>query len=468
MHARALAVAALLALTALAGCVGRADETPGATLDAADPGPAARPRVVVADVDTGINPYHVEFRDEGPDAFQHPSTYLPGFPADAPALNLTLDAKDYETAVLADCAVWKGVEPGRLYWIPGTRIVGAITFEEADEVPCKKDDLPHLLLDPQGHGTMTASRVAGATYSLCPECKIVFIQGFDSANVKWAADQPFIDLQTNSWGALPSDHIQAKVGLGRFDRAEVLAAAAAHPVFVAGGNGLLGFFGVTGHPAYLDDIAGPDGVIMVGGHDGGRFTPWTMTMPHVVADANWHPAAHHDSLDGGDDKTGGGTSGATPFAAGTFARILLEARTLAGDLGVGAREGNLVVAGENATLPAEGPLQDGVLTMEEAKVLFFHTANPRPVRDGDRDGATCGPSADPFETFGCTLYTTTPVEWGMIPEGVPAYYFVGYGQVGELTLNGTLAALRGEAPIPERPMEDAFHGFDSQLRRAFD
>lgn len=462
-----LVVAGILLFAAVSGCVQQ-----GATVDpaAAADAPALAPtaRVVVADIDTGINPYHVEFRDASSDAFAHPSTYLAGFPADAPALDLTLDAPDYDAAVAADCAVWQSVEPGVLYWIPGTRIVGAISFEEGLETECDvaNETYPQVILDPQGHGTMTASRVAGATTSLCPTCKIVFVQGFSAESMLFAAEQPYIDLQTNSWGALPTDYKTdatplAGLGFAGNDREVVLQAAKLHPVFVAGGNGLLGFFGVTGHPAYLDDIAGPDGIIMVGGHDGGRFTPWTMTMPHVVADANWHPAAEYRTLDEVTPRTGGGTSGATPFAAGTMARMILEARMLAGDAGTGVRDGALVVA---TTPPAEGPMADGDLTIEEAKLVLFHTANPRPVRDGDRDGDTCAPQEGP----GCVLYPTAPIEWGVVPTAFPAYYFVGYGQVGEVTLNATLAALSGAEPIPERTMEDRFYGFDQQTRRGFD
>ncbi len=453
-------LAATFVAVAFAGCV-QPDPFQGigdASLEGSPIPP--RPRVVVADIDTGINPYHQEFRDDSVEAYAHPSLYIPGYPADVKALNLTFDAEDYEAAVLADCDVWQSVEPETPYWIPGTRIIAAITFQvRGDDVPCEADDLPGRILDRGGHGTMTTSRVAGATYSLCPDCKIASIQGFSPQSMRWAAEQSWIDLQTNSWGDLPDSYVVEKPR-----RDDVMAVARAHPTFVAGGNGLLGFFGVSGHPAYFDNIAGPDGIIMVGGHDGGRFTPWTMTMPHVVADANQHPAAYHDSLDGGDAGHGGGTSGATPFAAGTFARILLEARTLVGDHGVGVRDGNLVVAPDTSTLPAAGALSDGTLSIEELKTLFYRTANPRPVRDGDWDGESCDIGAN----LGCILYPTTPVEWGMIPTTVPAYYFVGYGQVGAITLEGALAVMRGDAPLPERPSEDTFHGFDSDARQLVD
>ena len=83
---------------------------------------------VVAFVDTGINPYHQVFRDDSPRAYQHPSTYIPGYPADAIALDVTLSLTDWAKAVRADCeSVWKTIVPNQLYWFPGTKIVGAIT-----------------------------------------------------------------------------------------------------------------------------------------------------------------------------------------------------------------------------------------------------------------------------------------------------------------------------------------------------
>jgi hypothetical protein len=83
------------------------------------------------DLDTGINPYHVTFRDPSPRAQQHPSTYIPGYPADAEALPITLTEPDYARAVRRDCeTIWKNVKPGRLYWFPGTKIVGAFFAAE--------------------------------------------------------------------------------------------------------------------------------------------------------------------------------------------------------------------------------------------------------------------------------------------------------------------------------------------------
>jgi hypothetical protein len=85
--------------------------------------PENPPTAVVALIDRGINPYHEAFRDDSPLAHVHPSTYIEGFPEDAEALNLTLEADSYAAALEADREVWANVSDGELYWIPGTRIV---------------------------------------------------------------------------------------------------------------------------------------------------------------------------------------------------------------------------------------------------------------------------------------------------------------------------------------------------------
>lgn len=89
------------------------------------------PTAVIAVIDTGINPYHIVFRDDSPRARQHPSTYIDGFPKGAKPLRLSLNEKDFWTAVHKDCDVWNSVKTGELYWFPGTKIVGGITFDSS-------------------------------------------------------------------------------------------------------------------------------------------------------------------------------------------------------------------------------------------------------------------------------------------------------------------------------------------------
>src|SRR5688500_9444182 len=98
------------------------------TVAAAAPKPGRRsPHGVVAVIDTGINPYSAAFEDSSSFARRHPSTYIRGYPKDAQPLRLSLDLP-YKEAIEKDADVWATVEKGKLYWIPGTKIVGAISF----------------------------------------------------------------------------------------------------------------------------------------------------------------------------------------------------------------------------------------------------------------------------------------------------------------------------------------------------
>jgi hypothetical protein len=428
---------------------------------------------VVGLVDTGINPYHVDFRDGSAEAQLHPSTYLEGYPTEAVALHLSLDEPDWWAAVLRDCEVWLGIEPETLYWIPGTRIVGVYVHPDWGESAkqCERDALPNVVLDAAfPHGAGAAARAAGRTNSLCPDCKVVMIQsGATTAAMRWTAEQRWIDLQSNSW----ADFVPFDTLFGRGSPQDARAAAAQQVTFAASANGirvwtpLLGQFPAAGVgiPTYGASAQGPPGVLVVGGHDNGEFLLWPGTMPHVVADSWGHLSAVWNATEG--NTTFGGTSGSTPFAAGTFARILLEARRMVGDPGTGLRGGDLVVAAERAALPAAGPLADGRLSRAEAERLFLATAEPRPREDAPHDGdfgckpPDCLPPDRVEPVFG---YLNTYVPWAAVPEEVPTYYFIGYGQVGTRSLESALAVLRGEADTSPRPAEDVFFAADEQVR----
>ena len=88
---------------------------------------------VVGVADSGINPYHFEFSAAtypDPDVLaltknftRHPSEYISGYPASSTALPITLGQGYYPAK---DKAMWASVDVGKLYWIPGTKIIGAI------------------------------------------------------------------------------------------------------------------------------------------------------------------------------------------------------------------------------------------------------------------------------------------------------------------------------------------------------
>lgn len=464
-----LAVPALLASALLlAGCA--TPLLPGAEVDAASGGAVAfGPQAVVAFIDAGINPYHVAFRDDSPRAYAHPSTYLPGYPTDAVAVNLTFDAEDLRSAIEADCAEWAGMEAGVLYWFPGTRVVGATyllsewyPFENAP-YKCGLDEeaYPERIFG-GSHGTMVASRGAGNEYGACPSCLVVMVQGYDQG-VKWASEQPWIDAQSNSWGPFLPAYFPVPGPYPYFGtNAEMMRlveeAAARQPSFWASGNGAAFRFGVLGHPTQLAFHMTPS-VLRVGGHDSGRVAVWPGSSPHVVSDACWSWAAEHDTLDESTPRTGGGTSGATPFVAGAAGQVVLDARRILGDARVGLREG-VLAEGEPGLVP-DGPLADGAFTKDELLRVLFALADPRPDRI-EQDGDVCEPTQDPNYAF----YPGLPVEWRSVPEGPAGIPFVGYGAVTPDTMLQARAVLEGAAALPPRPDEDAFLAADRALRQA--
>lgn len=429
-----------------------------------DPGGdgTAEPTGVIALVDTGINPYHEVFRDDSDRAQQHPSTYLPDYPADAERLELTLDAASYEEAVSADCATWQGLEPGQLYWIPGTKIVGAVAVLAPGEDYSPSACEGALVLDGNGHGTMTASRAAAADwYGACETCRVVAVQGLNDEAVVWAAENAdWIDAQSNSWGPLPlwepTGVVEEQTGIAgspEFAR-NVEWSAQRHPTFFATGNGIMAFAGVVGNPTWTQSELTPS-VIGVGGHDSGYVNTWPDAPPHVISDSCESWAAHHDSLDAAAEDVGGGTSAASPYAAGQSVQYAIEARRLLGDTRTGVRDGT-VAEGDAPDGLTAGPLADGVLGLDEWRELILKTATERPEAQPE-DGPVC-------EAPGWHVYSATPVRWADVPQGYPEYHLIGYGAVDDPALATTLAVLRGERSLPDRSETDAFFAADDTVR----
>ena len=431
--------------------------------------PAASPAdAVIAIIDTGINPYHETFRDNSPRAFQHPSTYIPGYPADAEALPLSLGA-DYWHAVDMDCDRWNSVVDEKLYWIPGTRIVGAIGFDTPGFLDCEADkpSAPGLILDGAGHGTMTASRAASKDYGACPECLIVAVQSpmlaefgqiREIAAIEWAAaNASWIDAQSNSWGPIyPAWEPTGEAGLFTANPQLVRAVettSVAHLSFWSSGNGALFRWGVAGHPTLAATNLTPSAII-VGGHDSGYMNTWPVFSAHVVSDSCDAWAAPHDHSYRFGDRISGGTSGAAPFAAGVALEHLRAAREILGSTGTGVGAGGVVARGP-AGLVADGPLADGLFTLEEWKRLLFVSASPRPERQRE-DGPTCGVMGAP--------YTETPLKWTDVPAGYPEFVQIGYGAADAPAKQLARRILRGEVPAPDRTLTDAYFAIDHQAR----
>ncbi len=442
------------------------------TFAVAKPGAPAKPprkgaaHAVVAVIDTGINPYHLTFRDKSPLAQKHPSTYIPGFPKDAEALRLTFDAANLPEALKADCErVWKKVEPGKLYWFPGTKIIGGITFQEKNGDPCLLSG-GGSILDINGHGTMTASRAGSFEYGACKECRIVGIQFSASVtetqdaldSINWAADNAnWIDAQSNSWGPFvpawePTGSTMVTAGPELVRAVEETAQK--HLAFWASGNGAAFRGGALGHPTLLSPHLTPS-AIMVGGVDSGFVNVWPGFPGHVVSDSCNCWAAHNDSIDKSDEKVGSGTSSATPFVAGGAVYELLKAREILGDTSTGVEDG--VVARGPKGLVKAGPLADGEFTLEEWKRLVLVSATERPEAQFED-----GPPCDAVDGTG--LYSATPIAWSQVPDEYPEYVHIGYGAVDRPAMELALEILLGNAEAPDRADTDEFFAYDRQAR----
>jgi hypothetical protein len=164
-----------------------------------------RSHVVIAVVDTGVNPYHAAYRR--PEYAVHPSTYIDGFPADTPALGLNLAEPDYVAARGGDDGpVWSQVAEKKLYWIPGTNIIGAYSVADYEGTP--PGGLPSRpVIDDDGHGSGTTSvsgggglSSRGAPFGSNPDALIVSLEGLGDEGVKWASEQPWIDFISGSYG----------------------------------------------------------------------------------------------------------------------------------------------------------------------------------------------------------------------------------------------------------------------------
>lgn len=473
---RALSALLLCAAALVPGPAGAGDRIRGRNPKPFLIGPS---EAVVALIDTGINPYSPAFRDTSDFGQVPPWKYIPGYPKDTPALRLSFGLP-YDEAVKKDADVWAKVESDKLYWIPGTRIVGAISLGPggtncpAVAAPpastATAGDCPERrILDDFGHGTMTASRAAGAPHSLGDEARIVVIEGLGAGSVEWAAEQGWIDVQSNSWISLVPPPIPNAVISAFRDAAKKMM------VLVASGNGTAFTQGGAPTPTQLLSTA-PPGVLIVGGHDNGRMTVWSGAPPHVVADAYAGMTAIHDSAEKmRPDPIACCTSAAAPYAAGGVASAIRTARLFLKDRSTGIRNGVVArgrLVGGKFWYGDTSPLLDGKLTLDELRDLFLHTAEPRPGatrHDGDvhwagepgaPDYTEFGPGANPF----CGGCTTTPVEWREIPEEASAYPLIGYGGISPHSAQLAFDVLLGFGELPERPNEDQQYALDQQLR----
>jgi hypothetical protein len=344
---------------------------------------------VIAVVDSGITPYHWDFlaskMPASPDLplDRPPHEWLRGFPspkrfAGYDSIDLTFEEKDaaadYRTLHTKDQAEWATVKQSttdavNYYWIPGTKIVGAVDFGSDG-----------IYGPTSSHGTGASSVAVGNLHGSCPECLLVFIDtgGFSQqqteAALEWAESQPWIDAVSNSYGH--STVFTDNIYTGSDTEAQRRATERGQTVFFAAHNGHDRSFFVPNN-TLLSSQPGPDWIVTVGAVDPVNHASYTgHGKPADISGVGLsYPSAYGSASVGGEGDFSG-TSNATPVVTGIYGRALYEARVaLAGpsrvqDDGVIAR-GRRVRCGK--TRP-QCELGDGALTAAELRTRLFHGA----------------------------------------------------------------------------------------------
>jgi len=392
--------------------------------------------VVIAISDTGINLYHNDYRastygDDGvlalTDGFtRHPSEYLTGYPADAVALPITLGADYYP---VADHALLAGIQPGQLYWVPGTKIVGARDDGGSTGATSAADTVP--LLDDDGHGTGSASTAAGNLYGYCPSCLLAIGEGF--GNDSYFYTQPWVDIASNSFGAA------ANVGFaGLLEAAQPKAKAEAGQfALYAAGNGNENAF-VTPEQTYTSEDLGADWLIRVGAAVTSSRKPIVGTGKPVDI-TSWGSGAIPAASRTGVTAVGShsGTSAATPYTAGVLGDVLRRVRIELRDETNGYAGGIVASGASIATSPY---LADGQLSRAELQRALFTTA--------EHDGGDL-----------TSVYPLTT------PNNDYQYLIEGYGLAEPASGQRAFEVLMGSRPLPARPDEDAFYAdYDDPIR----
>jgi hypothetical protein len=413
----------------------------------------AKPFTVIAFVDSGINPYHQDFR--APDFVHHPSAFIEGFPAAAEAVDLSFDVADaagYDAARDADTDLLAGLARNRLYWFPGTRIIGGYSTRAGGNTagfpaaPTGREE--YAVIDDQGHGTGVASVAAGRYFGSDPNALIVMVEGLGEASLNWATSQPWIDIVSNSWGNV------GNLPLGS-TTATRNATRRGQSVLFAAGNGTTNrnsheIFGPIvpvedpckckfpdSNPSFTSPYGGPSWILTVGAASpvNGQ-AHWWHSIPVDVSSfgSKWRAAsAFGVSLDHTRDF--GGTSCATPITAGVLSSLITRARDVFADAAGGQRSNQAVaLAQPGADVPATGPLADGALTRVEAEELVQKNAFPVEL-------------AKPEQlTWDYAVRPTTRLY----------YAYQGYGVVNNAAKARAHEVLLGGSPMPDRPEVDAW------------
>jgi hypothetical protein len=285
-------------------------------------------RVVVAVIDSGINPFH-EFFDVGEDTSVTPAVLAEFGITPAQIIDIPRSG-DFAADFDAVRAQFAAIERGTPYWFRGTNIIG-ISFVGQSTTPLRPDGTAST------HGIGVAASVLGAN----PEAIVVAVEGISSASEAWAFTHPAVDAVSTSYGPPGSPPLGSHLSSSYTGVVD---------------NGKHHFGAVDNSPALspFDSTGGPWWSIGVSGYQEGSTEGRQVasgSLPDFVGDFTQTLPYCRSCTTG--TSTVSGTSFATPTSAGVFSKILLEARRAAGHVGGIITEGveqPLMVAGDDVAL----------------------------------------------------------------------------------------------------------------------
>lgn len=363
----------------------------------------AKARVVIADIDSGTNPYHVHFALPGGIAASDLTDFVNADTGAAPVPVRLTSAGTFEERLTADQPVWDGLERDVLYYFEDTRLLGISFLADAS------DENPILDVPNGSHGTATSGAVIDAN----PDAIVVLVEGVGTPDGEaWVARQPWIDLVTMSYGPPGSVPLSGNVlGLTTHVQTKDMWAAGMVPVGAADNTPSLAPNDETAGPPWVVGVAGDHVETGCRDHVSGSLPDFTANFTQTLPNA--------DSVD--ERHTTSGTSFATPTTAGTFSAALLGIRQ------AWQHEGG-IEAGALAISPSGERLTNWGLREAFNRTAYYFVFEQCPAAGG----------------------TEQPVN--------PAapWLQMGWGHVGPEIVNATRDHILGVVVAPDKPEARAF------------
>jgi hypothetical protein len=288
-------------------------------------------RVVVAVIDSGINPYHEYFHARGSlYRGSQPSSVTPAvlkeFGIGKGQIIKITRTGNFAADFAKDKKKFDRIKKGQPYWFKGTNIIGISFLDDGER------------LRPDGGASSHGIGTAAAVLTANPEAIVVPVEDTSAESERWAFTHPAIDIVSTSYGPVTS--VPTLTNLTASYKGVV-------------DNGKAHFGASANDPTYstFDQTSGPWWTIGIAGFEEGASNGRQLSsgqIPDFVGDFT-QDLPYCRSCEKGLESVGG-TSFATPRSAGTFSKILLEARRAAGHKGGIVKKGKkvLMVAGSRS------------------------------------------------------------------------------------------------------------------------